>query len=59
MSILAEIDEKIKELEKLKKSALKGDKNKDLATVQKLCKKHGFTEKILKNSLAQGRTRKK
>ena len=59
MSILAEIDEKIKELEKLKKSALKGNKNKDLETVQKLCKKHGFTEKILKDSLAQGRTRKK
>ena len=59
MSILAEIDEKIKELEKLKKSALKGNKNKDLATVQKLCKKHDFTEKILKDSLAQGRTQKK
>jgi hypothetical protein len=44
MSTLAKINEQTKELEQLKKSVLNGDKNKDLAVVGQLCKKHEFTK---------------
>lgn len=55
---LAEIDAQIAELEKQKKAALLEDKNKDLNIVKNLCKKHGFTARMLKGYLGEGRIRR-
>jgi len=55
---LEEIDAQIAQLEKQKKAALLEDKNKDLAIVRNLCKKHGFTSRMLKGYLAEGRNRR-
>ena len=55
---LEEIDAQIAQLEKQKKAALLEDKNKDLAIVRNLCKKHGFTSRMLKGYLGEGRNRR-
>jgi hypothetical protein len=54
---LTEIEKKIAELESQKKEQLKNEKSKDLAIVRQICKKHGFTAKMLKGYLSQGRNR--
>lgn len=38
--------------------AKKQQKTEDLRTVRQLCKAHGFTARMLKGYLAEGRTRK-
>lgn len=54
---LTEIEKKIAELELQKKQQLKMEKNQDLAIVKEICKKHGFTARMLKGYLSQGRNR--
>lgn len=39
-------------------AAKKQQKTEDLRTVRQLCKAHGFTGRMLKGFLAEGRTRK-
>ena len=58
MPSLQEIDAQIAELEKQKKNALAAEKNKDLSVVKELCKKHGFTARMLKGYLGEGRNRR-
>lgn len=53
-----EIEAKIAELELLKKSQLQSEKASDLALVRSLCKKHGFTQRMLKDALGAGRNRR-
>ena len=55
---LNEIDAKIKELENLKKNELRLQRGKDLSLVKEMCKKHGFTARMLKDSLGSGRNRR-
>jgi len=55
---LIEIEEKIAELEAQKREQLSAEKGKDLSTVKALCKKHGFTVRMLKDSLGAGRKRR-
>jgi hypothetical protein len=55
---LQEIELKIAELESLKKSQLQTEKSSDLALVKSLCKKHGFTQRMLKDALGVGRARR-
>lgn len=55
---LEEIEKKITELELLKKSQLQSEKASDLALVKSLCKKHGFTQRMLKDALGAGRVRR-
>ena len=55
---LKEIEAKIAELELLKKSQLQAEKASDLALVRALCRKHGFTQRMLKDALGAGRNRK-
>ena len=52
------IEEKIALLESQKKEQLSIERGKDLSIVKNLCKKHGFTVKMLKDSLSTGRTRR-
>lgn len=54
---LKEIESKIAELELLKKSQLQAEKASDLTLVRSLCKKHGFTQRMLKDALGAGRNR--
>ena len=35
------------------------ERNKDLSLVKEMCKKHGFTARMLKGYLAEGRNRRK
>ncbi|OUU23264.1 MAG: hypothetical protein CBB97_13700 [Candidatus Endolissoclinum sp. TMED37] len=56
---LNEIDAKIKELENLKKNELRLERGKDLSLVKEMCKKHGFTARMLRDSLGSGRNRRK
>ena len=53
-----EIDKQIAELEAKKKELAKAEHKDDLATVKKLIAKHGFTAKMLKGVLAEGRKRR-
>lgn len=53
-----EIENQIKELEKLKKQELLNERAKDLSVVKTLCSKHGFTERMLKGFLQTGRVRR-
>ncbi len=55
---LEEIDAQIRSLEKARKEELKKEKNSDLALTRELCKTHGFTARMLKGYLAEGRNRK-
>lgn len=55
---LKEIEAKIAELELLKRSQLQSEKASDLALVKSLCKKHGFTQRMLKDALGVGRNRR-
>lgn len=58
MTKIEEIELKIAELEAAKKVQLKKDRGDDLKIVKELCKTHGFTERMLKDSLKTGRNRK-
>ena len=55
---LVEIDAQIKELEKQRREALKEERNRDLSIAKDLCKKHGFTQRMLRDSLGTGRNRR-
>jgi len=58
MSNVQEIEAKIAELMKQKRNALAEEKGKDLSEVKQLCKKHGFTARMLKGYLGEGRKRR-
>lgn len=55
---IEEIDLKIKMLEAKKKEELRAQRSKDLAKVREICKQHGFTQRMLRGALADGRERK-
>jgi len=55
---LQEIEKQIADLEKQKRAALKEERNQDLSIVKEICKKHGFTERMLRGYLGTGRTRR-
>ena len=60
MPSVQELENQIAELQKQRKTALRDERNKDLSLVKEMCKKHGFTARMLKGYLAEGRnTRKK
>jgi uncharacterized protein (UPF0335 family) len=52
--LLAQQEQLIAQIEEAKKQ----QKAEDLKTVRQLCKAHGFTARMLKGFLAEGRTRK-
>jgi hypothetical protein len=59
---MSTLDELMKERENLDqqiKEAEKAERAEDLNTVKNLCRKHGFTYNMIKNSLAKGRQRRK
>ena len=55
---LEEIDKKIMHLQKQRKEELRSERNADLALVKQVCKTHGFTARMLKGFLSEGRSRK-
>ena len=55
---LQEIDDRIASLQKQRKQELKLERNADLALVRQVCKTHGFTARMLKGYLSDGRNRK-
>ena len=55
---LEEIDQKILLLQKQRKEELRSERNADLALVKQVCKTHGFTARMLKGYLSEGRIRK-
>ena len=55
---IIEIDRKIAELQSQKKQELKNQRAQDLKLVKDLCKRHGFTSRMLKDSVGRGRDRK-
>jgi hypothetical protein len=58
---MANLDTLLKQQEELDKkiqAAMKSERDEDLKTVRELCKRHGFTENMLKGYLAAGRIRK-
>ena len=59
MSSVQELENQIAELQKQRKTALRDERNKDLSLVKEMCKKHGFTARMLKGYLAEGRNRRK
>ena len=59
MSSVQELEHQIAELQKQRKTALRDERNKDLSLVKEMCKKHGFTARMLKGYLAEGRNRRK
>ena len=59
MPSVQELENQIAELQKQRKTALRDERNKDLSLVKEMCKKHGFTARMLKGYLAEGRTRRK
>ena len=59
MPSVQELENQIAELQKQRKTALRDERNKDLSLVQEMCKKHGFTARMLKGYLAEGRNRRK
>ena len=58
MQSLAEIDRKIAELQQQKKVELQYQRNEDLKMVKDLVKQHGFTARMLKGYLGEGRNRR-
>lgn len=58
MSKLEELLAKQEALAAEIEEAKKQQKTDDLKTVRQLCKAHGFTARMLKGYLAEGRTRK-
>lgn len=58
MNILEELLAKQEALAAEIEDAKKQQKTEDLRTVRQLCKAHGFTARMLKGYLAEGRTRK-
>ncbi len=56
MPSVQELENQIAELQKQRKTALRDERNKDLSLVKK---KHGFTARMLKGYLAEGRNRRK
>jgi len=58
MSKLEELLAKQEALTAEIEEAKKQQKAEDLKTVRQLCKAHGFTARMLKGFLAEGRTRK-
>ena len=59
MPSVQELENQIAELQKQRKTALRDERNKDLSLVKEMCKKHGFTQRMLKGYLAEARNRKK
>ncbi|HCV86383.1 MAG: hypothetical protein CL913_07300 [Deltaproteobacteria bacterium] len=59
MPSVQELENQIAELQKQRKTALRDERNKDLSLVKEMCKKHGFTARMLKGYLAEGRNRRK
>ena len=59
MPSVQELENQISELQKQRKTALRDERNKDLSLVKEMCKKHGFTARMLKGYLAEGRNRRK
>ena len=59
MPSVQELENQIAELQKQRKTALRDERNKDLSLVKEMCKKHGFTARMLKGYLAEGRNRSK
>ena len=59
MPSVQELENHIAELQKQRKTALRDERNKDLSLVKEMCKKHGFTARMLKGYLAEGRNRRK
>jgi len=57
MATLEELEQQKVELEKQIKEATKNQKQEDLKLVRQLCKRHGFTQSMLKNYLSEGRKR--
>jgi len=58
---MAELEKLLKQQEELEKkiqAAMKAEKVETLKTVKELIKLYGFTENMLKDSLAAGRVRK-
>jgi len=55
MSTVQDLMEKRAEIEEMIKQAQKDERKEDLKTVRSLCRKHGFTYSMVKNSLARGR----
>lgn len=58
MSKLEELLEQQAQLTTAIEAAKKQQKTEDLRTVRQLCKAHGFTARMLKGYVAEGRTRK-
>ena len=52
MPSVQELENQIAELQNQRKTALRDDRNKDLSLVKEMCKKHGFTARMLKGYLA-------
>ena len=59
MPSVQELENQIAELQKQRKTALRDERNKDLSLVKEMCKKHGFTARMLKGYLAEGINRRK
>lgn len=58
---MSKLEELLEQQEKLKaeiEEAKKQQKAEDLKKVRELCRAHGFTARMLKGYLAEGRTRK-
>ena len=58
---MSKLEELLAQQEQLKAdidAAKKDQKTEDLKTVRQLCKAHGFTARMLKGALAEGRTRR-
>lgn len=58
---MSKLEELLAQQEKLAaeiEAAKKQQKTEDLKTVRQLCRAHGFTARMLKGYLAEGRTRK-
>ena len=58
---MSKLEELLEQQEKLTaeiEEAKKQQKTEDLKTVRQLCRAHGFTARMLKGYLAEGRTRK-
>ena len=59
MPSVQELENQIAELQKQRKTALRDERNKDLSLVKEMCKKHGFSARMLKGYLAEGRNSRK
>ena len=59
MSTVDELIKKREEIDKQLEEAKRAERADDLNTVKQLCRKHGFTYNMIKNSLAKGRKRRR